>query len=73
MRVRNVECVLIFAYYLADILTPYPVSPLPSKPTISEVLVQGKHVDAVSQLLLSQGVPKNWIKALDETGKKKKK
>ncbi|KAI6038939.1 hypothetical protein EDC04DRAFT_2603597 [Pisolithus marmoratus] len=43
------------------------VSPLPGKPTRSEVLVQGKQTKAVVDFLLSKGVPKKWIETADLT------
>ncbi|KAI6020570.1 hypothetical protein EDC04DRAFT_2736598 [Pisolithus marmoratus] len=46
------------------------VSPLPGKPTRSEVLVQGKQTKVVVDFLLSQGVPKKWIETADLTVKK---
>ncbi|KAI5984795.1 hypothetical protein EDC04DRAFT_2884599 [Pisolithus marmoratus] len=46
------------------------VSPLPGKPTRSEVLVQGKQTKAVVDFLLSKGVPKKWIETADLTVKK---
>jgi translation initiation factor 2D len=46
------------------------VSPVPGKGAGSEVLVQGKHVQTVTELLLSKGVPKKWIEATDLSGKK---
>lgn len=36
-----------------------------------EVLVQGKQIKGVTELLLSQGVPKRWIEAVDLSDKKK--
>jgi translation initiation factor 2D len=41
------------------------------KATGMEVLVQGKQIKAISELLLSKGVPKKWIEAVDMTDKKK--
>jgi translation initiation factor 2D len=35
-----------------------------------EVLVQGKQIDAVMELLVSKGVPKKWIETADLSGKK---
>ncbi|KAI6041699.1 hypothetical protein EDC04DRAFT_2867061 [Pisolithus marmoratus] len=46
------------------------VSPLPGKPTRSEVLVQGKQTKAVMDFLLSKGAPKKWIETADLTVKK---
>jgi translation initiation factor 2D len=42
-----------------------------STSTKHEVFVQGKHLKAVTDLLLAQGVPKNWIESHDLTAKKK--
>lgn len=36
-----------------------------------EVLVQGKQIEAVTRLLVSKGVPKQWIEASELLGKKK--
>ncbi|KAI5999986.1 hypothetical protein EDD15DRAFT_2236013 [Pisolithus albus] len=46
------------------------VSPLPREAMRSEVLVQGKQIKAVTNFLLSKGVPKKWIKTAGSTGKK---
>ncbi|KAI6095827.1 hypothetical protein EDD16DRAFT_1778141 [Pisolithus croceorrhizus] len=46
------------------------VSPLPGKAVRSEVLVQGKQIKAVTDFLLSRGVPKKWIETADLTVKK---
>ncbi|KAI5982123.1 hypothetical protein EDD15DRAFT_2326534, partial [Pisolithus albus] len=45
------------------------VSPLPGKAARSEVLVRGKQIKAVTDFLLSKGVPKKWIETADLTGK----
>lgn len=38
-----------------------------------EVMVQGKQIKAVTDLLVAKGVPKTWIESADmTTGKKKK-
>jgi hypothetical protein len=47
------------------------VSPVQGKSSGMEVLVQGKQIEAVTQLLMSKGVPKKWIEASDLSGKKK--
>lgn len=36
-----------------------------------EVLVQGKQMKAVVDLLLAQGVPRKWIEGVDLSDKKK--
>lgn len=46
------------------------VSPMVGKTTGMEVLVQGKQIDAVVELLVSKGVPKKWIETADLSGKK---
>ncbi|KAI6102858.1 hypothetical protein F5141DRAFT_1133198 [Pisolithus sp. B1] len=46
------------------------VSSLPGKAVRSEVLVQGKQIKAVTDFLLSRGVPKKWIETADLTVKK---
>ena len=46
------------------------VNPLPGKAAGQEVMVQGKHLKAVIDLLLAKGVPGQWIDAKDTTGKK---
>lgn len=37
-----------------------------------EVMVQGKQIKAVTDLLLAKGVPQKWIESADMTTKKKK-
>ena len=37
-----------------------------------EVMVQGKQTKAVTDLLVSKGVPARWIKSEDLSGSKKK-
>ncbi|KAF8438578.1 eukaryotic translation initiation factor SUI1 family protein [Boletus edulis BED1] len=44
------------------------VSPAPGRASGLEVLVQGKQIKAVTEFLLSRGVPKKWIESL--AGKK---
>ncbi|KAF8556748.1 hypothetical protein OG21DRAFT_1408399 [Imleria badia] len=46
------------------------VSPAPGKASGLEVLVQGKQIKAVTEFLLSRGVPKRWIEAAALKGKK---
>lgn len=47
------------------------VSPLPGKTNDLEVMVQGKQVKAVTDVLVARGVPAKWIKSEDLSGKKK--
>lgn len=46
------------------------VNPLPGKAAGQEVMVQGKQLKVVVDLLIARGVPKQWIEAKDTTGKK---
>ena len=46
------------------------VNPLPGRAAGQEVMVQGKQLKAVVDLLNAKGVPKQWIEAKDTTGKK---
>lgn len=46
------------------------VHPITGKTSGKEVLVQGKHIDIVTDLLASKGLPKKWVEASDLTGKK---
>lgn len=46
------------------------VSPVPGRGNAVEVLVQGKQVKAVTELLLAQGVPKRWIETVDISERK---
>lgn len=48
----------------------FAVSPTPGKASGLEVLVQGKQIKAVTEFLLSRGVPKKWIEAAELAGKK---
>ncbi|KAL5498230.1 hypothetical protein ACEPAH_2370 [Sanghuangporus vaninii] len=48
------------------------VSPLPGNNAGLEVMVQGKQIPSVRELLLSKGVPKAWIEESDLIGGKKK-
>ena len=41
------------------------VSPVQGKSSAMEVLVQGNQIRAVTELLMSKGVPKKWIESLD--------
>ncbi|TFK47137.1 hypothetical protein OE88DRAFT_1637122 [Heliocybe sulcata] len=43
------------------------VSPLPNKPNVSEILVQGKQNKVLMELLTGKGVPKKWIELVDMT------
>lgn len=47
------------------------VNPLPGKSAGLEVMVQGKQIKTVADLLMARGVPKKWVVAEDLTGKKK--
>ena len=49
------------------------VSPLPGRGANagSEVLIQGKQIKAVTDLLAERGIPKKWVEAVDLTEKKK--
>ena len=49
----------------------WTVSPIVGKSSGMEVLVQGRHGKAVSDLLSSKGMPKKWIEVVDLGGKKK--
>ncbi|OCH88500.1 eukaryotic translation initiation factor SUI1 family protein [Obba rivulosa] len=49
------------------------VSPVHGKASDMEVMVQGKQIGAVTDLLVSKGVPKKWIESADLTAEKKKK
>lgn len=48
------------------------VNAVQGRPTEMEVMVQGKQVKAVTDLLMNKGVPKKWIETADATEKKKK-
>ncbi|CAL1697893.1 unnamed protein product [Somion occarium] len=48
------------------------VTPLPGKSSDLEVMVQGKQIKAVTDLLISKGVPKKWIEVADLSDAKKK-
>jgi translation initiation factor 2D len=47
------------------------VNSLPGKAAGQEVMVQGKQLKAVTDLLIAKGVPKQWIEAKDTTTGKK--
>ena len=47
------------------------VNPLPMKAAGLEVMVQGKQLKAVLDLLVAKGVPKQWIEAKEITKGKK--
>ncbi|OBZ74898.1 Translation machinery-associated protein 64 [Grifola frondosa] len=49
------------------------VSPITGKTSGMEVMVQGRQVKAVTDFLISRGVPKKWIESADMTAEKKKK
>ncbi|KAI9068830.1 eukaryotic translation initiation factor SUI1 family protein [Trametes sanguinea] len=48
------------------------VTPIQGKPNSLEVMVQGKQIKAVADLLVARGVPKRWIETADQTTSKKK-
>ncbi|KAI0651354.1 eukaryotic translation initiation factor SUI1 family protein [Trametes meyenii] len=48
------------------------VTPVHGKPNSLEVMVQGKQIKSVTELLITRGVPKRWIEASDQSGSKKK-
>ncbi|KAJ8502998.1 hypothetical protein ONZ45_g11242 [Pleurotus djamor] len=75
--VTGFEPFLLVAEDLADELrkvcaSSTAVSPIPGKSSGQEVLVQGKQIPAVTELLLGRGIPKKWIEATDMTDSKKK-
>ncbi|KAH9837816.1 eukaryotic translation initiation factor SUI1 family protein [Rhodofomes roseus] len=49
------------------------VNPVHGKASEMEVMVQGKQIKAVTDLLVNKGVPKKWIEVTDMTAEKKKK
>ena len=49
------------------------MNPLQGKAAEMEVMVQGKQIKAVTDLLMNKGVPKKWIESTDMTDAKKKK
>ena len=46
------------------------VSPVQGKPNSLEVMVQGKQIKAVTDMLIAHGVPKRWIESATEKKKK---
>ncbi|KAI0772460.1 eukaryotic translation initiation factor SUI1 family protein [Trametes elegans] len=48
------------------------VTPLQGKPNSLEVMVQGKQIKSVTDLLIARGVPKRWIEGADQSVGKKK-
>ena len=40
-----------------------PVSPVQGKPNTLEVMVQGKQIKAVTNVLIARGVPERWIES----------
>ncbi|KAI0351003.1 eukaryotic translation initiation factor SUI1 family protein [Trametes cingulata] len=48
------------------------VTPLHGKPNSLEVMVQGKQIKAVTDLLIGHGVPKRWVESSDQSSSKKK-
>jgi len=74
--ITNFEPYLLTADFLAEELrricaSATSVSPAQGKSSGMEVLVQGKQIQAVTELLMSKGVPKKWIELADLSGKKK--
>ncbi|KAK7676959.1 hypothetical protein QCA50_020077 [Cerrena zonata] len=49
------------------------VTPLPGKANELEIMVQGKQLKAVTNLLVSKGIPEKWIECSDQSHAKKKK
>jgi len=47
------------------------INPLPGKGAGQEVMVQGKQLKAVTDILFAKGVPKQWIETKDTTTGKK--
>jgi len=75
--ITNFESFQLVAENLADELrklcaSSTAVAPLPGKNAGLEVMVQGKQIKAVADLLIEKGVPKKWIEEEDQTEKKKK-
>jgi len=74
--ITNFEPYLLNADFLAEELrricaSATSVSPVQGKPSGMEVLVQGKQIGAVTELLMSKGVPKKRIESSDLSGNKK--
>jgi translation initiation factor 1 (eIF-1/SUI1) len=59
-RLQPVRSYNEFAVFATHVQT---VTPLQGKNAGLEVMVQGKQIKAVVELLLSKGVPKRWIQA----------
>ncbi|KAF9502136.1 hypothetical protein BDN71DRAFT_1459374 [Pleurotus eryngii] len=75
--ITGFEPFLLVAEDLADELrklcaSATSVSPATGKSSGQEVLVQGKHAQVVTDLLLGNGVPKKWIEVHDLSDGKKK-
>jgi translation initiation factor 2D len=73
--VTGFENFQVEADYLAEELrkscaSSTSINPLPGKAAGQEVMVQGKQLKAVTDILIAKGVPKKWIEAKDMTGKK---
>lgn len=49
------------------------MTPIVGKASGMEVMVQGKQIKVVVDLLVEKGVPKKWIESADMTMKEKKK
>jgi len=74
--VAGFESFQVEADYLAEGLrkacaSSTSVNPLPGKGAGQEVMVQGKQLKAVIDLLYTKGVPKQWIEVKDTTTGKK--
>ncbi|EGN94711.1 hypothetical protein SERLA73DRAFT_77454 [Serpula lacrymans var. lacrymans S7.3] len=74
--ITNFEPYFLVAESLADELrhicaSATSVSPALGKGSGMEVFVQGKQIKAVTELLVSRGIPKKWIEAMDLSDKKK--
>ena len=74
--VTGFESFQVEAEYLAEGLrkacaSSTSVNPLPGKAAGHEVMVQGKQLKAVTDLLTTKGVPRQWIEVKDTTSGKK--
>ncbi|KAH8101298.1 eukaryotic translation initiation factor SUI1 family protein [Cristinia sonorae] len=70
--VTGFESFFLKADYLAEELRKVCAGSTSSKAsTDMEVMVQGKQIQAVTDFLISKGVPEKWIEAEDQTKKKK--
>lgn len=67
--VRQKTCISYFN--IVPKANPVPGSS-PKNPQ-QEIMVQGPQIKHVTEMLLSQGVPKKYIEVVDKTGKGKKK